>query len=50
MKLRARFKDGSNPMIPLDPKFFKAAVRSSLDKIWRQCFEEAIRLKYVVDG
>ena len=25
-----------------DPKFFKAAVRSSLDEIWRRCFEERI--------
>ena len=35
------FKDGSDPMI-FDPKCFKAAVRSSLDKIWRRCFEERI--------
>ena len=38
----SRFKDGSNPMISLDPKFFKAALRSTLDKIWRRCFEERI--------
>ena len=38
----SRFKDGSNPMISFDPKFFKAAVRSTLDKIWRRCFEERI--------
>ena len=25
-----------------DPKFFRAAVRSSLDKIWQRCFEERI--------
>ena len=29
-------------MILFDPKFFKAAGRSSLDKIWRRCFEERI--------
>ena len=29
-------------MISFDPKFFKAAVRSTLDKIWRRCFEERI--------
>ena len=38
----SRFKDGSNPMMSFDPKIFKAAVRSSLDKIWRRCFEEPI--------
>ena len=38
----SRFKDGSNPMISFDPKFFKAAVRSCMDKIWRRCFEERI--------
>ena len=27
-------------MISFDPKFFKAAVRSSLDKIWQRRFEE----------
>ena len=37
-----RFKDGSNPMISFHPKFFKAAVRGSLDKIWRRCFELCI--------
>ena len=48
MKLRAefvahsRFKDGINPMISLGPKFFKAAARTSLDKIWLRCFEERI--------
>ena len=35
------FRDGSNPMISFDPKCFKA-VRSSLEKIWRRCFEERI--------
>ena len=29
-------------MIPFDPKFFKEAARSGLDKIWRRCFEERI--------
>ena len=38
----SRFKDGSNPMISFDRKFFKAAVRNILDKIWRRCFEERI--------
>ena len=44
MKLRAEFdfEDGSNPMISFDAKFFKAAVRSSLNKIWRRCFEERV--------
>ena len=32
----------ANSMISFDPKFFKAAVRSSSDKIWRRCFEERI--------
>ena len=34
----------------VDPKFFKAAGRSSLDKIWRRCFEERVNilLKYVI--
>ena len=36
------FKDGSNPVISFDPKCFKAAERSSLDKIWRRRFEERI--------
>ena len=43
MKLRAEFVAlHGNPMTSFDPKFFKAAVRSSLDKIWRHCFEERI--------
>ena len=29
-------------MMSFDPKIFKEAVRSSLDKIWRRCFEERI--------
>ena len=36
----SHFKDSSNPMISFDPKFFKAAVRSSLDKILWRCLEE----------
>ena len=32
-RIMSRFKDGSNPMISFDPKFFRAAVRSTLDKI-----------------
>ena len=45
-------KDGSNPMISFDPKCFKAAVSSSLDKIWRRCFGVSFRLvlKYVIEG
>ena len=36
------FKDGSNLLVSFYPKCFKAAVRSSLHKIWRRCFEERI--------
>ena len=32
-RIMSCFKDGSNPMISFDPKFFRAAVRSTLDKI-----------------
>ena len=38
----SRFKDGINPMISFDLKFFETAVRNSLEKIWRRCFEERI--------
>ena len=36
--------------ISFDPKFFKAAGRSSLDKIWRRCFDNRVNilLKYVI--
>ena len=40
----SRFKDGSNPMILFDPKFFKAAGRSS-DGVSRN-----VLLKYVIEG
>ena len=38
----SRFKDDINPMISFDLKFFETAVRNSLKKIWRRCFEERI--------
>ena len=38
----SRFKDVVRSNDTFDPKFFRAAVRSSLNKIWRRCFGERI--------
>ena len=36
-------------LLSFDPKFFKAAGRSSFDKIWRRCEERVnILFKYVI--
>ena len=45
----SRFKDGSNPMISFDPKFFKAVVRSSWIK-FGDGVSRNVLLKYVVEG